>query len=318
MKLTKAIAARLRHHLIGPELASLPRRFEALRREHRHLRVALGTIMARDIAGSASTCEEAEFSCFSQFGEDGIIEYLIQRCDISPSTFVEIGVETYEEANTRFLAEHRLWHGLIVDENPQLARHLTATQLDWRSQVAAVSAFVTRENVRQLVEEFVAIEGLGLLSIDIDGVDYWVLEQLVCFSPAMIIVEYNSMFGDDAPVSIPYDSGFVRDRSEFHNVYYGASLAAFDYLLAPRGYALVGCATAGNNAFFVRTDRLRGEPARSVKEAYRPRRFVEHRALDRSMTGIADTRRQLHSIRQLPLVDVRDGRALTVADVMPD
>ena len=316
MKLTSRIAARIRGHLLGRALLELPHRLETQAYDQQRLRVSLGALMARDIAGSASNCEDAEFTVFSQFGEDGMIEFLVQNCDISPPTFVEIGVETYAEANTRFLAEHRLWRGLIVDANPRLASDLARTHLDWRSQVRAVSAFVTRHNVRSLVEPFVAGEGLGLLSVDIDGVDYWVLEALVDLCPAMIIVEYNSLFGDEAPVSIPYDARFVRDRADFHNVYYGAGLAAFDHLLGSREYALVGCAAAGNNAFFVRRDRLRDVPARSVAAAYRARRFVEHRALDGSSTGITDPRRQLEDVGQLPLVDVRDGRALTVANLL--
>jgi hypothetical protein len=280
--------------------------------------VAVGTLMAREIAGSASSCHEAEFRSFSQFGEDGIIEYLVQRCDISPCTFVEIGVETYAEANTRFLAEHRLWRGLVVDQNPRLAHDLARTRLDWRAQVRAASTFVTRENVRQVVEPFVGIGGLGLLSIDIDGVDYWVLGQLLDLRPAMVIVEYNALFGPVAPVSIPYDARFDRRRPEYHNVYYGAGLAAFEHLLAAQGYALVACVTAGNNAFFVRSDRLRGVPARTVADAYRPRRFVEHRALDGTLTGIVDSTRQLQDVLQLGLIDVTDGHALTVADILRD
>ena len=312
------LLARVRHHLIGPELVSLRDDQQALYEQHQNVRVALGTLMARQIAGSAQSCNDAEFRSFSQFGEDGIIEYLVQRCDISPGTFVEIGVETYAEANTRFLAEHRLWQGLVVDQNPHLPHDLARTKLNWRSQVRAVSAFVTRENARQIVETFVGTSGLGLLSVDIDGVDYWVLERLVALEPALVIVEYNSLFGDTAPVSIPYDARFDRRRPEYHNIYYGAGLAAFDHLLGSQGYALVACTAAGNNAFFVRSDRLGDVPACAVADAYRPRRFVEHRAVDGTLTGTTDTRRQLQDIQGLPLIDVTDGRALTVAEIVSD
>jgi hypothetical protein len=302
----------LRQRLIGHEVSILRQE----QRQSMHLvRVSLGSLAARGIAASASDCNDAEFTAFSQFGEDGIIEYLIRQCDLSPQVFVEIGVETYAEANTRFLAEHRLWRGLIVDQNPQLADDLAATQLHWRSQVNATSTFVTRENAQKLIAPFVGSGGLGLLSVDIDGVDYWILEQLVSLEAALIIVEYNALFGDKATVTVPYDGGFDRRQPNYHNVYYGASLAAFDHLLAQHGYALVACTTAGNNAFFVRSDRLGDVPARSVAAAYRPRRFVEHRAADGTLTGTADRHRQLHDIRQLPLVDVTDGSRLTVAEI---
>jgi hypothetical protein len=317
----RSLLARVRRHLIGPVQDALRRhgvRLRELDEQQQSIRVALGELMARDIAGSASSCNGAEFRAFSQFGEDGVIEYLIQRCDISPCTFVEIGVEDYAEANTRFLAEHRLWRGLIVDQNPRLPSDLARTKLNWRSQVSAVSTFVTRENVRQIVEPFVGSGPLGLLSIDIDGVDYWVLEQLLGLEPALVIVEYNALFGDVASVSIPYDAGFDHRRPEYHNIYYGASLAAFEHLLAAQGYALAACVTAGNNAFFVRSDRLGDVPARTVADAYRPPRFVGHKTVEGTLTGIADRKRQLQDIQRLTLVDVTDGRSLTVAEILPD
>ena len=312
----RARASRLVSRVLAPEIGALRRQLNEQYEQSRRLRVGLGALMAREIAGTASCCEQAQYSAFSQFGEDGIIEYLIQHCDIAPQKFVEIGVETYAEANTRFLAEHRLWRGLIVDQNPQLVRDLARTNLNWRAQVRAVSTFVTRKNIGAIVAPFVGDDGLGLLSVDIDGVDFWMLEQLVDFGPAMVVVEYNSLFGATAPVSVPYDHAFDRSRPEYHNVYYGAGVAAFEHLLVGRGYALVACSTGGNNAFFVRTDRLGTVPARSALDAFRPRRFVEHKDLDGALTGIADRERQLDEIRDLPLVDVTSGRSLSVAEIL--
>jgi hypothetical protein len=196
--------------------------------------------MAHRSRTAASTVGDAEVTAFSQFGEDGIIEYLIRRCDPSPSTFVEIGVGDYGEANTRFLAEHRLWRGLIVDLNPGLARDLARTKLDWRSQVRSTSAFVTRDNVRGIVAPFVATGGLGLLSVDIDGVDDWVLEQLLDFEPALVVA-HNALFG--------LATGTPR-RARL---------------------LLVACVTAGNNAPSAPTAWATSLPARSP--AFRPRRF---------------------------------------------
>jgi hypothetical protein len=302
--------------VVAPEIKGLRQQLEQQYEQSHRLRVGLGVLMAREIAGTASCCEQAQYSAFSQFGEDGIIEFLIQHCEIAPQRFVEIGVETYEEANTRFLAEHRLWQGLIVDQNPHLERDLARTNLNWRAQVRAISSFVTRENIRAIVSPFVGDDGLGLLSLDIDGVDYWVLEQLADLAPAMIVVEYNSLFGASATVSVPYDHGFDRSRSEYRQVYYGASLSAFQHLLAARGYALVACSTGGNNAFFVRTDCLGTVVARSARESFRPRRFVEHKDLKGVLTGIAQPERQLDDIRDLPLIDVTNGRLMTVAEIL--
>lgn len=302
--------------MLAPVDRELRRQQHLRRKEHLKLRTAVGQLLARQIATTATSCTEAEFSVFSQFGEDGIVEFLVGRCDITPESFVEIGVEDYEEANTRFLAEHRLWRGLVVDLNPILQRHLEQTGLDWRAQVSATSAFVTRENAHDLVAPFVGDRGLGILSIDIDGVDYWIAEQLVTLAPAMVIVEYNSLFGPVAPVTVPYRADFDRREPRYHDIYYGAGLGAFAHLLAAHDYSLVACTSAGNNAFFVRSDRLGGVPARTPDDAYAPRRFAEHKHLDRSLSGVTDPRRQLESVRDLPLVDVRDGSSLTVADLL--
>lgn len=311
----KRLAAQGRRRLIAPELEVLRRELALVDDQQQQVRKSMGILMAREIAGSATSCTDAEFTVYSQFGEDGIIEYLVQHCRPAPQTFVEIGVETYAEANTRFLAEHRLWAGLIVDQNPDLARDLARTKLDWRAQVSARSSFVTRDNVRGLVLPFAEADGLGLLSVDIDGVDYWILEQLIDVRPALVVCEYNALFGDDAAVTVPYDASFDRRRPEYHNVYYGASLAAFDRLLAANGYTLVGCNSAGNNAFFVRDDCRADVAARTVAEAYRPRRFVEHRDVNGALTGTRDRRRQLDDMRDLPLVDVVSGDRVTVGDV---
>lgn len=134
----------------------------------------------------------------------------------------------------------------------------------------------------------------------------------------MVIVEYNTLFDDDATVSVPHDARFDRQRDGYPNIYYGASLAAFDHMLAANGYALAACMTAGNNAFFVRTDRLGEVPSRAVTEAFRPRRFVEHRASVGTLSGIPDRRMQLHDIRDLPLVDVTNQRSPTVAELLAE
>lgn len=282
------------------------------------LRVAVGALAAKQVAGTAASANEAEFRAFSQFGEDGVIEYLIRRGDIFPETFVEIGVEDYGEANTRFLVEHRQWRGAIVDLNPNLARDLSRTQLDWRAQVRATSTFVTRENARQIVEPLLDGSDLGILSIDIDGVDYWVLKELIEFRPALVIVEYNSLFGPLATVTVPYAQDFDRRDPRFHNIYYGASLGAFAHLLVEANdYALVACTEAGNNAFFVRADRLGRVPAKTLEEAFRPRRFAEHRTSAGALSGIHSPRFQLEDVAWLPLIDVRSGAAVTVGGLLP-
>ena len=187
---------------------------------------------------------------------------------IDNDVFVELGVEDYSESNTRFLLCNNNWRGLIIDSGKSHIEFLARTGLDWRHQIDAVSAFVNRDNINELIANSGIRGDIGLLSVDIDGNDYWVLEALDVVSPRILIVEYNSTFGPEAAVTIPYDESFRREATHYSNLYWGASIAALTRLADAKGYALVGGNSAGNNAFFVREDVLGALPAVEPRAAY--------------------------------------------------
>ena len=192
---------------------------------------------------------------YSQFGEDGIIQWLLHRVERSDRTFVEFGVEDYSESNTRFLVELDDWRGLAIDASDRHRRFLES-QLAWRHTVVAETAFLTTTNLNDVIGSAGFRETSDLVSIDVDGVDYWMLEALEVVSPRLLIVEYNSLFGSDASVTVPYSPSFDRTEAHFSTLYFGASLAAITALARTKGYALVGSNQAGTNAFFVRRDVL--------------------------------------------------------------
>ena len=97
---------------------------------------------------------------------------------------------------------------------------------------------------------------MGILSIDLDGNDYYVLEAIEFFNPRILICEYNAVFGPSRKISVLYDAGFVRREKHFSCLYFGGSLGAITHAAMKKGYSLVGTNTAGNNAFFVRNDLL--------------------------------------------------------------
>lgn len=204
-----------------------------------------------------SSLNEAEFKVFSQWGEDGIIDWLIERAQIPPRlhSFIEFGVESYLEANTRFLLQNRNWRGLVIDGSPKRIQDLQKEKhLFWAHDLSAKSAFITRENINRLFVEAGFSGEIGLLSIDIDGNDYWVWEAIDVIRPVICICEYNAVFGDLWPISIPYEPQFTRTRHEFKNLYFGASIAALRSLATRKGYRFLGTNSAGVNAFFVRDD----------------------------------------------------------------
>ena len=100
---------------------------------------------------------EYEFKVFSQFGEDGLIQYLIKNLDISIKRFIEFGVENYEEANTRFLLENDNWSGLIIDSSKENIQHIKKQNYFWKYNIKAINEFITKENISYSMTTALAI-----------------------------------------------------------------------------------------------------------------------------------------------------------------
>lgn len=198
--------------------------------------------------------DEVEFQVFSQRGEDGIIQYIINKIDIPNKIFVEFGVETYVESNTRFLMMNNNWAGLVIDGSKKNIDFIKKDFIYWKYDLTAVESFITKENINQLIGNYTQEEDIGLLSIDIDGNDYWVWDSITCVNPRIVVCEYNSAFGATKKVTIPYKSNFVRKNEHYSELYFGASLAAFCHLADKKGYDFIGTTSAGVNAYFVRKD----------------------------------------------------------------
>jgi hypothetical protein len=202
------------------------------------------------------------FRVSSQNQEDGLTLALLGEVGETNRRFVEIG-SGLSGGNSAFLARELGWSGLMVDGH---AEHMTQVARRF-PMVTAMAAWVTRENVNELI----AGNGFGgeidLFSLDLDGNDYWVWEAMTACSPRIVILEYNSMFGPDRAVTIPYDPAF--DRHRHHALYYGASLSALTRLAARKGFRLVAVEPTGVNAFFLRNDLASHIPACEPRRAFR-------------------------------------------------
>lgn len=291
-----------------------------LLRRQEHLAMAVGRMEARTVrASSYDELRDAEFSVFSQWGEDGIIQYLVSRVPIERPVFVEFGVEDYRESNTRFLLQNDHWRGLILDLGTDHIRFVESSDLQWRHSIDARSAFLNRDNINEVIGGAGITGDIGLLSVDVDGNDYWLLDAIDVVSPRILIVEYNSLFGPIAAVTVPYRSDFDRLTAHWSGLCYGASLAALDHLAAGRGYRLVGCNRAGNNAFFVRED-VAGESGdlrrRSVAEAFVQRSHRESHDRTGRLSYVTDIDEQVALMADATIVDVRTGDTGTVAKLV--
>jgi len=288
-----------------------------LTKEVKKLKNLNGTLLIRNLVsgGILERISDAEFSVNSQFGEDGIIQYLIRQVPGVPNSFIEFGVEDYTEANTRFLLENDNWRGLILDCDSAAMKAIKKDDVFWRHDLTAVGAFVNCENINKLFAEHGFVDEVGILSIDIDGNDYWVWESIDVVRPSIVIIEYNSTFGPEFKVTIPYDPCFSRRESHSSMLYWGCSLNALCDLAGRKGYSLVGCESSGINAFFVRSDRLGTLRPLSSSEAYVKSRIRQSRDEYGNMTFLNFEQSQV-AIKDLPLVDVRSGTMTSLADLM--
>ncbi|HLW35875.1 MAG TPA: hypothetical protein VKS98_09465 [Chthoniobacterales bacterium] len=256
---------------------------------------------------SPASLRDAEFKVFSQFGDDGIIQNLIHRLAPLPDSFVEFGVENYRESNTRFLLLNNNWRGLILDGDEKCIRQIKDNEIYWRHTLTAQCAFITRENINGLLRDAGFVGEIGLLSIDIDGNDYWVWERIDAIDPAIVIVEYNSVFGPDLAVTIPYDPKFVRHHAHYSGQFWGASLPALDLLAQRKGYSLVGCNSAGNNAYFVRNNKIDGLRALTPGEAFVDARWRDSRDKNGKLTHLTGAGR-FQAISDMEVHDLRQNK----------
>lgn len=257
--------------------------------------------------------QEAEFRVFSEWGDDGIIQFLIHYLQITQRTFIEFGVANYIESNTRFLLENNNWQGLIIDGSPNNIDFIKAHELFRRHYLVAVSAFIDRDNINSIIVSSGARGDIGLLHIDIDGNDYYVWKAIECVSPILAIIEFNSVFGIKKPWSIPYDPKFQRTECHYSNLYFGASLLSLCDLAQEKGYCFIGCNSAGNNAYFVRKDKVRDLHVKSPEEGYVQSMFRESRDRDGNFDHIAGEDR-LRSLYGMNVFNTRTKQCEVVGD----
>ena len=195
-----------------------------------------------------------EFQVYSQHGEDGIIEEIFNRIGSTNKYFVEFGAEKGLENNTLFLLIKN-WRGSWIEGNDEYVRFIK-NKFEFLLQKGALSviqSFITAENIEDTFRILSVPSEFDLLSIDIDGNDYWVWKAIKNYSPRVVVIEYNAIFRPPTQYVIKYEpfKKFEITRS------FGASLQSLYLLAEEKGYKLVACNFAGGNAFFVRSDLVR-------------------------------------------------------------
>jgi len=251
--------------------------------------------------------KKSEFKIFSQWGDDGIIDFLVNYLDIVDTRFVEFGVESYTECNTKFLLMSKNWKGLIMDGSSDNMNSLKRSELYWKYNIKALDVFITKENINQLLSENGFSGEIGIYHIDIDGNDYWIWKETTAVNPIIVIVEYNAIFGYDKPHTIPYKKDFYRTNEHFSNLYYGTSLLSLCDLAEEKGYYFIGCNSNGNNAYFVRKDKIKNILPKTAKEGFIESRFSESRDKEGNLNFLRD-KEKMKSLEGMEVINTRTNK----------
>lgn len=219
--------------------------------------------------------KNAEFKVYSKNGGDGLILYIFSKIGAMNHAFVEMGVEDGRECNTANLSLNFGWKGILIDANKawidSAQRFYNGKLGKTANKIKIVQCFITAENINKLLLDNGMQGEIDLLSIDIDGNDYWVWKALNVVRPRVVVAEYNAAFGLNS-ITVKYNPDFYYSEAHKNNpLYFGVSLPALVKLAQEKGYILVGCDSNGHDAFFVRQDIAEGKfIGLSASEAFYP------------------------------------------------
>jgi hypothetical protein len=203
----------------------------------------------------------------------------------------------------------------VLDSEPRFIESIRQDAWLWRYDLTATCTFVTRENIDETLRAQVPTPDVGLLSIDLDGNDYWVWQAIVSIQPRIVVCEYNSLFGATRAVTVPYDASFSRGRAHFSHLYFGASLLALCRLASAKGYDFVGCNSKGTNAFFVRSDVSAALPKPSPAAGFVASTHRDSRDEQGNMNYLRGVDRG-RAIAHLSVYDVDEDRLVSLRDVI--
>jgi hypothetical protein len=293
--------------------------YALIENESRSLKFSLGqssVLASRANSSNFQDLWDAEVKVHSQWGEDGILDYLCESLQISKPKVLEIGAGNFKECNSKFLAENRNASVYLVDGRADLISSVNRDALIWKTHLFAVNTWVSPNNIAEIYQDATTkLNGIHILSIDIDGNDYWVLDSCPLDEVRIVVLEYNPLFGAKFPVTVPRDDYFVRREKHSSCLYYGASLIAFIELMKARHFDFIGTNRVGNNAFFVKSTELNKIKVRPRQEMSA---YIDWRVREaRDLTGKLSLKSGIERVREmesLRLVNLRNHQEMTVAE----
>ena len=251
---------------------------------------------------------DAEEKIFSQNGEDGIIDYVLETLDIKDPKFIEIGVEDYIESNTRLLYHIRNSQGLIIDQSIDVNK--LSKNLDlWKGRIKVIKEAVGPNNINEIVRKNYFNKNLDLFSIDIDGLDYWIIKELPKNFSKICVAEYNPLFGSELEITVPNIKNFDRTDYHYSNLCWGVSLKGLINIMKEKNFIFLGVNNLKNNAFFINKNYqnlfkkiILG--INSKLENYVNHDFKESRDKRGKLTNLS-SEEQLKEIKDCQVVDIK-------------
>jgi hypothetical protein len=271
----------------------------------------VGRLLSENLLNKVSkNINDYEFSIFSQWGEDGILDFIIRKLHLKDGVFIEFGVDNYIESNTRFLLFKENWNGLVIDSCEKNVNQIQNSYYYWKYNILAKKFFINKNNINNIIADFLdqqCKKTLDLLSIDIDGNDYWILNNVEFekFKPKIVVCEYNSLLGNKLSLTIPYKEEFNRENNDPKlKIYYGASIKAFVNLLNKKGYIFLGSNNNANNLFFVAKEFEKIFDHQTVDSGYKKNKFKEFNNEDFNTAQKRLDKKQFFDLEKNQLVNI--------------
>ncbi len=202
--------------------------------------------------------DEVEFRSHSQNGEDGILLFIFSLIGTTNKKCVEICAGGGIQCNSANLILNHGWYGLLFDGDPDLVkqgnRFFQSSPDTFFAPPIFKQAWITKENVNSLIQDNGFIGEIDLLTVDVDGNDWWIWQAITIIRPRVVVVEINLILKPDVEWVMPYQADFSKHQAGAIPYGYGASLSAFVALARSKGYRLIGTESSRINAFFMRDD----------------------------------------------------------------
>lgn len=253
---------------------------------------------------------DLDYKIFSQNGEDGILDYLLYQLKIEKPKFIEIGVGDYTESNTRFIFDRCSPKGTIVDCLEGLEEKVKKKINLWKGDLKIVNTFVNSQNIIEIMRNTNCLNNLDIFSLDIDGIDYWILKELPKNFSKIVVVEFNPIFGKNLEVSVPNLNNFERKKYHYSHLCFGMSLKAAIKIMNEKNFYFIGTNLLRNNAFFISKNYDKDEYFRNLNinniENSTDANFTESRNIEGNLNYL-NYEKRLNEILDCKVVDLSNN-----------